>query len=344
MKRAMIHIGSGKTGTTSIQNSAATMEKAGTYPDLTYPLVTQNGHQSLEILFKDYNKISRGLKSKFTSDDDYYSFKNNFAHVFNEKVCPANNVFLSSEFMFNFELDEILCLKKYLQGRGFESSLIVVYLRDPASFYLSYVQQMIKGSFIAYSPFKFKTNYKKYIERWVSVFGLNNVVVREYDRDALEGGSVLRDIESLVDDYFKVPISLPEISSNRSLTAEGMAVLQKFRTDYLQEYENRFTFESELLIQRLSDEKLVEYGSTPRLKKAYESVLRTRNSDDISYLQEKFGIFKNLPVDENSAPDASEYTGCVVDLLADFDSDVYLKLLFDLIYQGISDERIHSRS
>lgn len=338
MKRAMIHIGSGKTGTTSIQNSVAKMEKAGTYSGLTYPLVTQNGHQSLEILFKDYDKISRGLKSKFTSDDDYFSFKNNFAHVLNEKICPANNVFLSSEFMFNFELNEVLCLKKYLQGRGFESFLIVVYLRDPASYYLSYTQQKLKGSSKIYSPFKFKIGYKKHVERWENVFGEKNIIVREYSKATLNKGNVLTDIETLINQFFEISVSLPEVSTNRSLTAEGMAILQKFRTDYLQEYENRFAAESDILIKRLSGEKLAECGSTPRLKKAYEDLLRIKNSDDISYLQENFGIFKNLPINAGSLPDVSEYTGSVIDILEDFDQSIYCQLLFYLIYEGIKVE------
>lgn len=336
MKKAMIHIGSGKTGTTSIQNSAAEIEKDGLYPNLTYPLVTKSGHQSLEILFKKYDRISRGLKTKFENGGDYRSFKKDFEHVFDKCLLSAKNIFLSSEFMFEFKAEEVLRLRKYLEDRGFEDFLIVVYLRDPASFYLSYTQQKLKGSSKAYSPFKFKTGYKKHIELWAGVFGKKNIIVREYDKAALHKGSVLKDIETLVNHFFCISVSLPEVSSNRSLTAEGMAILQKFRNDYLKEHENRFAEESDILIKRLSSEKLAGYGSAPRLKKVYENVLRINNSEDIVYLQENFGIFKYLTVSEDDLPDASEYTGSVVDFLVDFDSDVYLDLLFELIYEGVS--------
>lgn len=338
MKRAMIHIGSGKTGTTSIQNSAAQIEKDGLYPNLKYPLVTKSGHQSLEILFKEYGRISRGLKTKFENGGDYRSFKKDFEHDFSKSVLSATNLLLSSEFMFEFKVEEMLRLKKYLGNRGFENFLIVVYLRDPASFYLSYTQQKLKGSSKAYSPFKFQTGYKKHLERWASVFGKKNIIVREYDKASLHKGSVLKDIETLINHFFEISVSLPEVSSNRSLTAEGMAILQKFRNDYLQEHENRFTAESDILIQRLSSEKLAEYGSAPRLKKAYENVLRNNNSDDMLYLQENFGIFKYLTVNVDNLPDASEYTGSVVDFLVDFDPDMYLKLLFDLVYEGVKVE------
>ena len=338
MKRAMIHIGSGKTGTTSIQNSAALMEKESGCADLTYPLVTKNGHQSLEVLFKEYERVSRGLKSKFDNDNSYRLFKKDFEDSFNHSLISAANVFLSSEFMFEFKGDEVLRLREYLEDRGFKSFLIVLYLREPASFYLSYTQQKLKGSSKIYSPFDFETGYKKRVKRWVSVFGKESVVVKEYDKSKLYGGSVLKDIERLVNQYFDTSVSFPDVSSNKSLTAEGMAILQRFRSDYLKEYENRFTVESNLLIRRLSGKVLAGLGSSPRLKEKYESLLRHNNNADMLYLKKEFSVFKDFQEEGGVFSNQNDFSGNIADLLEDFDDDIYLKLLFDLVYEGVKAE------
>jgi hypothetical protein len=136
-RKALIHIGSGKTGTSSLQEALLESEKLKINKYFRYPVIEDKGHQAIEVLFKDYERVSRGLKSRFKSDnEEYREFVDNFFVALNH-YAESGNILLSSEFMFSFNELEVKSLKQYLEDKGFSDFKIVVYLRAPASYYLS---------------------------------------------------------------------------------------------------------------------------------------------------------------------------------------------------------------
>lgn len=336
MKKALIHIGSGKTGTSSIQSALAKISSSNEI-SFSYPLIHGNGHQSIEVLFKDYKRISRGLKTKFERSGGYEEFKDSFDRCLGG-YAKKSDLLLSSEFMFNFKLEEIVRLKSYLEDKGFDTFKILVYLRSPSSYYMSYVQQKIKAAYNIPSPFVFKLGYSKAIGNWHKVFG-ENVCVKEFDRTQMVKGNVLEDFSVIVNDFFGENILLEANASNESVSSEGMVVLQEFRRMFFQNREDRFAKESTLLLKRIQEIEEDYAGTKPNLKKEYANVIVKNNLDDI-HMAKSFGIFENFSINTTSndidfCSAGNEFSGSVKNLLDSFDEDHYKYILHSLIYDSL---------
>jgi hypothetical protein len=65
-KKALIHIGTGKTGSTSIQNTLAKHYDNLSQCGIGYHLITgQNYHNNLISLYREYSRLPRSIKSQF---------------------------------------------------------------------------------------------------------------------------------------------------------------------------------------------------------------------------------------------------------------------------------------
>lgn len=337
MKKAFIHIGSGKTGTSSIQSALAKIPSSREAP-FSYPLIHGNGHQSIEVLFKDYKRISRGLKTKFERSGGYEEFKDGFEKSLGS-YAQKSDLLLSSEFMFNFNLDEVFRLRSYLEEKGFDTFKVLVYLRLPSSYYMSYVQQKVKAAYSIPSPYKFKLGYAKAISNWHEVFG-ESVCIREFDRRKMVKGDVLEDFSFVLNDFFSGKVSLKANASNESVSSEGMVVLQEFRRMFFQNREDRFAKESTFLLKNIQRIEQEHAGTPPKLKKEYEKAIIKNNLDDM-YMVNSFGVFEDFPIDEisNDADFCSangDFLGDVKNLLNSFDESHYKYILHRLIYDSLA--------
>ncbi|WP_141441387.1 hypothetical protein [Vreelandella titanicae] len=335
MKKALIHIGSGKTGTSSIQSALFNIPDHQKLP-FSYPIIHGNGHQSLEVLFKDYTRISRGLKTQFEKNVKYEKFKEDFACSLNSYTKDA--LLLSSEFMFSFNLDEIKRLKKYLVDKGFDTFKVVAYLRNPSSYYMSFVQQKIKAAYNIPSPFKYKVKYATTINNWMSVFG-DNICIREFDRASMVGGDVLKDFSIVINDFFNGDLLLQGKTDNESISSEGMVVLQEFRKFFFKNQEDRFAKESNLLLKKIQKIELKYPGTKPRLNRTYDNLIIKNSAEDIHYLN-KFNIFNDIALTLESRNDDLNNSDCffsgkVIDLFDDFSEEHYKYILHRLIYDFI---------
>lgn len=73
MKRLFIHIGTGKTGSTAIQEAFYSAHKESLLCDCLYPkLLGKKHHNELCTLVMPHDRIRRDIKSKFPQDDAYY--------------------------------------------------------------------------------------------------------------------------------------------------------------------------------------------------------------------------------------------------------------------------------
>lgn len=335
-KKAFIHIGSGKTGTSTIQNALFEVEKNGN-PFFHYPIIHGNGHQSIEVLFKNYERISRGLRTNFDKDGMYKVFKDEFERSLNDSLKNVNLV-LSSEFMFNFTLSEIRCFKDYLEGKGFNGFKVVVYLREPASYYLSLVQQIVKASYKIPAPSSFNARYKNNLKNWIKIFG-SDVIVRRFDKDIMVGGSILQDFSSLINDFFKINLSLTGSSSNISVSGEGIVLLQEFRGLFFRDRDNQFHKKSNVLLKKIQNIESSTPGSKPKLKKGYSAIVNSLNRDYFDIVKEfelyevKDNVYDDVSFDANLTE--QNFSGKVRDLLSDFDEDHYNFLMQKIIFELI---------
>lgn len=325
MKKALVHIGSGKTGTSSIQSALFRAKQRSELVNFDYPVVQGNGHQAIEILFKDYKRVSRGIKTKFSREEELASYRNIFEKKI-KKSCEQNNVLLSSEFMFNFNVNEVEKFKNFLSDLGFDCFKVVVYLRDPALYYLSLVQQKVKASYKIPSPYEFYSKYEVNLSNWIEVFG-EDVVIKKFDKEYLVNGNVVEDFSLLINEFFNADIQLFSNSTNESVSAEGMVLLQDFRKLFFREKEDRFCKESDLLLKKIRSIEVSFPGSKPVLKKEYLDIITQKNS-----FFKKFFSPKEIMCERVSSIDEGVFSGDIVDLLQDFDEMHYKFLLHKIAF------------
>jgi hypothetical protein len=292
-KKALIHIGTGKTGTTSIQESLASQKKK--LGGIGYPNITGNAHHFLEVVYQQYSHLSRGHRSEYADEAARLKHAKILHSKFLRRVRQNKNIIISSEFLGRFKKQQVLALKSDLDDNGYTDYRVVCYVRDPVSYYRSLLQQKLKASHHPPNPRNFKYGFREAIENHRAYYG-DKVIVRAYD-DALYQGDVVKDFLRLAEKFFKVDYSrVKSISANRSLSAEAIFILHRYRELYEFDKDNISTPKSSVLLQYLT--QLPETETSPiELHPVVEEVIRERVQDDLLWLKESCGVdFQRQPV------------------------------------------------
>lgn len=215
---------------------------------------------------------------------------------------------------------------------------MVVYLREPVSYYLSFVQQKIKAAYKIPSPLNFKAGYTDKLDNWVGVFG-EDVCVRRFNRNLMDGGSVLQDFSSLINEFFSSDVCLTGDSVNESVSAEGMVLLQEFRSFFFSNQEDRFFKKSDLFLKKMQDIESQFPGSKPALKECYSRRINVLNKDYFDILRE-FNLLGDSEIGrgkliESEDSSVGEFSGSVLDLLHNFDEKHYKFILHKIAFELI---------
>lgn len=194
MKTIYIHIGTHKTGTTSIQNFLFKNRKKLIDRGFLYPL---SGIPKRKNSFGHSHLVTVILEN--TEADTY----NPNAGGWQELLAEANslqekNIVISSEnfCISKFNLEQIYKIKNYLSQYTVK---IIIYLRRQDDYLISKYCQLIRAG-------KYSQNFKQYIidEKWIGdyyqllkpwkeVFGIKNIIVRVFEKEQLKN--------SLIDDF-----------------------------------------------------------------------------------------------------------------------------------------------
>ncbi len=180
MKTIYLHIGIGKTGTSSIQQHLANYHKEYLLNDLRYIQctggITGDGHQNFAKSFifdvPDYMHISDQVMN---SRDEVKS----------ELVCASEkNILLSSE---NFQLASPLEIKKYFLSINQDYKFkIILFVRSQEELAESEYNQIVKvrlekRSFFNYINSEFDGDFMRLASEWEGVFGRENLMCKIYD-------------------------------------------------------------------------------------------------------------------------------------------------------------------
>ncbi len=190
MKKAYIHIGSGKTGTTTIQSSLfnSNLDKYGIgYPTFSAFPKAEN-QNCLAILFRDREKLPR-VYQKY-SQDEYLEFKKSIEIELHAQLKKYDKIVISAELIGSFSRNEVISFNKYLLEHDYTDIYILIYIRNPVHYYLSLVQQTIKASHIFPNPISFKYNFKNSIETWMKIF--SNLTVKLFDEEIKKNDGLLK--------------------------------------------------------------------------------------------------------------------------------------------------------
>src|SRR5690625_2927345 len=215
--------------------------------------VTTN-HMFFRVLYRPVSELTRVFTyPTATPEADRNRDVSAFRSALAEAVAGNDRFIFSGEFISTFTPDEIEAFRRELNELGITDITPVIYVRDPVSRYLSSAQQRIKASSIVPHPATYQDNALELLRNWRAAFP--NLIVRPFDRAQLHEGDVVADFLRVVSDHFGVDLSGHEIesrSSNESISAEGMVILQRYREKFYPDQNNVFRSDSSELVRQLT--------------------------------------------------------------------------------------------
>lgn len=204
--RAILHIGTEKTGTTSIQSFLT--QNRQELRQFGYAYLESTGLPSNRKLATycfdsdrhDDHHVALGIVESEKREQWRAQFEKDFDQEIRSLDGNIHTVFISNEQLHSrlFSLDEIQRVKHIL-ARYFDSVEVYVYLRRQDKMACSLYSTALKcgHSMEQVLPQVPDTdhyyNYEVLLDKWSEIFGQSNITVRVFDRKELVGGDLLSD-------------------------------------------------------------------------------------------------------------------------------------------------------
>jgi hypothetical protein len=202
LKKLYLHIGSHKTGTTSIQKALfenpSLLKDYNLYYFSKNPNLTENPKHNCNRWFTKINPDDYSIGCTLY---DMISFSDHISKF------PGNVIVSAERFSFIFLEEELIKLKKCLR-KYFDEIKIIVYIRRQDQYIVSHHNQAAKqplapathfyGSELSAIPihkdyFKYYLDYNERLSYYASVFGKENIIIRIFDKNNLHNHDVVSD-------------------------------------------------------------------------------------------------------------------------------------------------------
>ena len=297
MKQLFVHIGMPKAGSTAIQTAFFDGRQNLTRHGVHYVSLMQNHSRLFHyVLDSEKGRMRRGFQLPHIeglinpSPDELRS-----AMIAELRDTPSPVCVLSGEGLFDLRAEEVEKLAACLRPT-IDQIKIVAYVREPISWATSRAQQNVKKKTITLADVSdpaavasyssIVPNYRP-LEHYVSVFGLQNVLVRALDKSTLLGGDLLRDLCAVIGRP-EAADALVSRRSNLALSAEAVLLMDAY---------------NQIMIERGATEKkpttlrryLEDLPGTPfALPRALLEEIVKVTAPDLAWLEETFGVALKL--------------------------------------------------
>lgn len=232
-----LHIGTEKTGTTSVQKFFRANREALAQSGILYPVAPGNqNHQGLAAAAQrpaKHGPLRRtmGIRKEHEAIKYREDLMTRLAAEFARR--PYRLAVMSGEHCSSrlIEDEEVRWLRDWLSPH-FERIHIVVYIRRQDDYLLSTYSTAVKSG--ATYPLRLpperilrqRYDHWELLERWARVFGRDRIICRKFERSALKNGDVIDDILDVVG-IDPAPYERPQ-DVNESLDAESLEFLRLF--------------------------------------------------------------------------------------------------------------------
>ena len=242
--KLILHIGTEKTGSTTIQQSLFLNRKVLKSNGFNFiQSAGERNHIKLAMWATDDDKSSSYFEFKnIKTKEERITHKEDFANIFDiemKSLRQDETVVISSEHLHSRvnSVNEVSKLK-FLLDSYFDEVQIICYVREQSAMCSSFYSTAIKGGGkVSLNDFTSRCvpsslyyNYNEMLKVWESVFGGGVITLKIFDRKAFKNGDLLEDFYSLVDKRLFAQLESEEKMENTSLSLYGLFINRALNT------------------------------------------------------------------------------------------------------------------
>ncbi|EEC4842259.1 hypothetical protein G5F52_000592 [Campylobacter lari] len=273
-----LHIGTMKTGTSTIQDFLFFNRELLIKNDFLYPISIKN-----EGILNDHNVIVDIIENNQICK--IKAFKKELSKF------KCSNVIISAEniqWKFN-TIRHVKKMKDFFENIGFQNIYILIYLREPSELYLSMSSQAIKDNhyadFMFLEPWNNKKaldlcNYKKTILRYEKIFSKEKLIVRLFSKNDFINNSLIEDFTNSLKLKWNKEFKIPK-NSNGSLNILGIELVKAINQsnawvdDYQMRYEDILLFVDKYFSKSTTD--VLKFFPPKEIILLYQSYFKQSN-------------------------------------------------------------------
>ena len=286
----ILHIGQHKTGSTSIQKTLEAARDWLRSQGVLYPFsdVISHNHRSLAPAVFDFDQS--GLKYRMgTNEAEALSLSDKEWEKVRVQFHPDifHKVILSAEDFF--EPIDLIRSERFRKKLCFDTSVtfrILAYIRSPATFFMSRLQQNLRSGIPLPKPGIFDPLIKT-LESYKRCFG-QTPDVRPFEKGQLVSGDVVADFSSWIG-YPSIAKDFRVNDANSSISSEAMSVLFSMRAgSSVKNYDAVKRQRALVKVLRKLDAKLTD-PTKPKLNNDFASAINSANYDLI-VLRDRYNV------------------------------------------------------
>jgi hypothetical protein len=225
--KAYIHIGTSKTGTTSIQRSMA-LHAARLRRDhsINYPDHWGN-HMVLALPFlggQHFLPVENHLLRGRATPQDLAAAADRLIGGLRREASLYRTHVLSSEQLHFLTDESVFRLKSFFDEIGLLTS-IIVYVRHPAERISSLIAQRVRSGRFSLRTFEVEDDVLPLLQRYANIFGRSNMIVRRFGQRYWPNGRLIDDFTST---FNGTPLGeMTELRQNESLSAPAVMIADR---------------------------------------------------------------------------------------------------------------------
>ncbi len=342
MKKILLHIGTGKTGSSSIQASLTRATRDRTLGSIAYFRPQSESNNFIVALYRSLENIFPVIASRQKEPAAFDVVLTRYRAEFSAFLEASEWAIVSAETLAGLEKEEVRQLKNDLERAGYGEVLVVVYIRDPRDHYLSRLQQLLKTSTEVLDPRAYDYRIKKKITTWSDSYG-RNLMVRPFDKDSLKDGCVVSDFLSIVGQFFGVGLEyVKPFKINESLSTEGMVILNLYRTLFHAGADSTEQYDVEKLIAFLQRSKKSLPQTAPSVRPTISHLIASNHAAELDWLRHTYSInFPTPPLEKSNLEKMPLFAGeipTLYEILDDYNLQTVRRLLLTALKEALADD------
>lgn len=239
-----LHIGTMKTGTSSIQDFLYKNQNLLKIQKTLYPNSIKNSWH-----LNDHNPFAHAIE--YFLEQANFSSLDSYLKPLKQEInnSHSNKVIVSTE-----NIQFLLYNEKYIQelqiilkNLGFTKIYIIIYLRNPSDLFISMCSQALKDGtpkkFLSLpsenNKFKILCHHEQTLKNWENIFKKENLIVKLFSKNEFYQGNLLKDFINTIGLEWDNNFIIPD-KQNETLDLLGMEILNHFNNYNIPMLANRY--------------------------------------------------------------------------------------------------------